>query len=267
MTGSVTDLDPALSILHDAGAPVASDRRAPGAGSAAERLADLQPANVIDDPLADVAPDFTDSVPEVDDEFEPSAATFGGADGEELRGPGPNRRDSPGGTGAVRFTPSVPAATAVPDIPAPELSRRSAGFGLRWPKVPVSLPTLSWRNPRRRTLIGCAIVALIIVVAGIGGARPSTSAPPRARTQLVPVPDRSPAVDAAANAPRSARRLGRAKRPAMPRRARFRARGRVRAGSAVKTVVVSRPAARWAAAARHPSARPSSATSPSEFRP
>jgi hypothetical protein len=285
---SVSDLDPALSMLEAGGAQgpgspgvaepqpqaaaVAEPRTTPDASStigdlpAAAADRDLEPAENTADPLDELA-DFDDA-PEFDGDDPQIAVTSAYADhevvdrGAQMR---PLVDEAPtvspaatAGRGGVfaAFTPPIPAAarTAAADTEATATRRDTTPV-----RTVLALPRVTLRRPKRRTTIGLALLALVLLAIG-----------PHASNSTVRRYE-SPAPAEVAAAPQSTTRPTLARHK--PRRSRHRAPARRRTPSGPRIVIraVSVPAPSVLRAAATPvratPRRPGYATQPSEFRP
>jgi hypothetical protein len=198
MTGSVTDLDPALSILHaSGGSPAQGDPATQPSAQDHSAAADLEPANVSLDPLVDTP----SSAESVDDELSAATDEPGSPNGRPATDLADGEAPQAAGIGArtERFTPPVPT-TDVPDLgeasPLPPASSFFAGPELRLllDRVGAAL------RPRRR--IGLAALVLLLAAAALGSAR-----------KPVRMPSKPSAAERTESAPAGHRAKGRRSRP------------------------------------------------------
>ncbi len=268
MTGSVTDLAPAMALLHEAGAaalvPEAQSALTDDVASqeAAARLTDLQPADSSPDPHEDGLPEFTDSPPVFDDAPDAEAAV------EPAANPAPDDNaqlalpqvlENEDAQPPLRpFTPVVPRATVVPPI-EPRPRQLVPAYGPALAQLAAAFAVLRSRRPRKRTFIAVGLVAVVVVVASLGDS-------PSPRPAI-------PAVKQAERAPRPAHPPNRdtiaahgARRPSVRPPRRVAHRRAPRRPIVVRTV--ARPAPRPPVLAATRSApTPSLNSAPSEFRP
>jgi hypothetical protein len=309
---SVTDLDPALRLLHDhslaaprAGAVASEPATAPVAEAAAnlpepakatdasplrgaiaptdglDRVDDaahdddLEPAD-LDDPLDDtsdafdfddepgarVTTDGDDEAPAVD-----SAGARARAQLPEVTDPTAGTPTGAPGGAFADFTPPIPAAppraataTVIVDAGAPETAPREAA---RSPQELTARLTGRCGRPRRLTVIGLVLLALVVLVTATGSGKPS-GPPPAAPTAAIPAPTATTRARKTMHRTpgRAARSRGHrtAHHPRAPRLSRV-------AAPRAAAPVASAPAAPAPTSDRRSQRAPSPAAGPSEFRP